>query len=75
MDLQRKTHVLFVIDHQDRREGPVHLDNLIKILAGNSTVKPVPFPSSEWTVNGAAVHFGIMFDDGQAQAGALGAGW
>ena len=44
---QRQAHVLLVIDHQDGRKGPVHLDNLIKILAGNSNVNRVPFPSSD----------------------------
>jgi hypothetical protein len=33
---QRKAHVLFVIDDEDRGEGETHLLNLIRMRAGNS---------------------------------------
>ena len=72
--LEGKAHVLFVVNDQDREGGEAHLVNFIRIRRGNSRVKRVPLPGSDSTVTGAAVHFGVMFDDGQAQAGALGAG-
>ena len=48
--LEGKAHVLFVVNDQDGRKGQAHGFNLIKMRDGNSRVKRVPFPGSDWTL-------------------------
>src|SRR5262245_11970265 len=47
--LERKAHVLLVINNQDGRKSNGHFLMLINVLAGSMIVKTVPLPSSDST--------------------------
>ena len=72
--LQGKAHVPFVVNDQDGRKGQAHVVQPHQDAGREFQGEAGALSQLGLDLDGAAVHFGVMFDNGQTQAGALGAG-
>ena len=69
--LQRQAHVLLVIHDEHGWQRGAHLANFIKAFAGKIKNEFAPFSKLGFDAHGAAVKFDVVFDDGEAEAGAF----